>query len=190
VIVNSIVPEVYIEEKVIDFKGITFGDQKTLPLTIVNESDITAKVILDMREYPEFDFILPEPSPDDDVHSEIMVPIVENPRYEDIVNLNAEDVDPINGEEKEEEEEDEYDEDAKRFVQLSIRPSTMPFVLQLKYQPQGIEDPKNFILPLKLAGYNDTVPGLRRRIKAVGVKPRFFVDPTTVNFKTKVIAKG
>ena len=135
VIVNSIVPEVYIEEKVIDFKGITFGDQKTLPLTIVNESDITAKVILDMREYPEFDFILPEPSPDDDVHSEIMVPIVENPRYEDIVNLNAEDVDPINGEEKEEEEEDEYDEDAKRFVQLSIRPSTMPFVLQLKYQP-------------------------------------------------------
>jgi hypothetical protein len=80
-------------------------------------------VILDMREYPEFDFILPEPSPDDDVHSEIMVPIVENAKYEDIVNMNADDVDPLNAEEKEEEE-DEYDEDAKRYVQLSIRPST------------------------------------------------------------------
>lgn len=124
VIVNSIVPEIYIEEKTIDFGGITFGDSKILPLTIVNESNITAKVILDMREYPEFDFILPEPSPDDDVHSEIMVPIDEKPNYDDIVNLNADDVDPLNDEEKEEEEEDEYDEDAKRYVLLSIRPAT------------------------------------------------------------------
>lgn len=81
----------------------------------MNESDITAKVILDMREYPEFDFILPEPSPDDDVHSEIMVPIDESPKYEELVNLNADDVDPL-GDDKEEEEEDEYDEDAKRHV--------------------------------------------------------------------------
>ena len=103
--------------------------------------------------------------------------------------MNADDVDPINGEEKEEEEEDEYDEDAKRFVQLSIRPGAKPFILQLKYTPQGIEDPKNFILPLKLAGFGE-IQGLKRRIKAVGVKPRFFVEPTVVNFKTKVIAKG
>jgi hypothetical protein len=80
-----------------------------------------------MREYPEFDFILPEPSPDDDVHSEIMVPMDVKPNYEDIVNLNADDVDPLNAEEKEEEE-DEYDEDAKRYVRLSIRPGP-PFVL-------------------------------------------------------------
>lgn len=68
--------------------------------------------------------------------------------------MNTDDVDPIN-EDKEEEEEDEYDEDAKRYVQLSIRSGTKPFVLQLKYTPQGIEDPKNFILPLKLAGYGE-----------------------------------
>lgn len=134
VVINSIVPEIYIEEKAIDFGGITFGDQKTLPITIVNESDISAKLILDMRDYPEFDFILPEASPEDDVHSEIMVPIVEQPKYDDIVNMNADDVDPLN-EDKEEEEEDEYDEDAKRFVQLSIRPGTKPFILQLKYTP-------------------------------------------------------
>lgn len=154
VIINSIVPEIFIEEKAIDFGGITFGDQKTLPMTIINESDITAKLILDMRDYPEFDFILPDASPEDDVHSEIMVPIVEQPKYDDIVNMNTDDVDPIN-EDKEEEEEDEYDEDAKRYVQLSIRQGTKPFVLQLKYTPQGIEDPKNFILPLKLAGYGE-----------------------------------
>ncbi len=48
-----------------------------------------------MREYPEFDFILPEPSPDDDVHSEIMVPIEQQTKYEDLANLNADDVDPL-----------------------------------------------------------------------------------------------
>ena len=116
VIINSIVPEIFIEEKAIDFGGSTFGDQKILPITIINESDISAKLILDMRDYPEFDFILPDPSPEDDVHSEIMVPIVEQPKYDDIVNMNADDVDPLNEDKEEEEEEDEYDEDAKRFV--------------------------------------------------------------------------
>ena len=29
-----------------------------------------------------------------------------------------------------------------------------------------------------------------RAVKGVGVKPRFLVEPTVVNFKTKVIAKG
>jgi hypothetical protein len=61
--------------------------------------------------------------------------------------------------------------------------------LQLKYQPLGVDEPKNFVLPLKLAGFGE-ITGLKRRIKAVGVKPRFFVEPGVVNFKTKVIAKG
>ena len=117
VIINSIVPDIYIEEKNVDFGGITFGDSKTLPLTIINESNITAKVILDMRELPEFDLILPDPNPDDDVHSEIMVPIDDKPNYDDIVNMSPDEVDPLGQDEKEEEEEDdEYDEDAKRHV--------------------------------------------------------------------------
>ena len=49
-----------------------------------------------MRQYPEFDFILPEPSADDDVHSEIMIPIDDKPKFEELVNLNADDVDPLN----------------------------------------------------------------------------------------------
>lgn len=61
--------------------------------------------------------------------------------------------------------------------------------MKLKYTPQGVEDPKNFILPLQLMGHGE-IPGLKRRIKAVGEKPRFFLEPTVVNFKTKVIAKG
>jgi hypothetical protein len=46
-------------------------------LTVYNHSDIAAKLILDIREYPEFEIIVPPPSKDDDVVSEIMVPIQE-----------------------------------------------------------------------------------------------------------------
>ena len=42
---------------------------------------------------------------------------------------------------------------------------------------------------MKFSGFGEA-DQLKRRIKAVGVKPRFFLDPTVVNFKTKVIAKG
>ena len=41
-----------------------------------------------------------------------------------------------------------------------------------------------------MAGWDLPVQALQRRIKAIGIKPRFFLEPTVVNFKTKVIAKG
>ena len=43
---------------------------------------------------------------------------------------------------------------------------------------------------MKLAGWDPPIPALQRRIRALGIKPRFFLEPTVVNFKTKVIAKG
>ena len=66
--------------------------------------------------------------------------------------MNPEDVtDPADDEENEEETE-EYDEDSKRYVQLSIRPGISPYELKLKYTPMNVEDPKNFLLPMKLVG--------------------------------------
>lgn len=48
---NSIIPDVKIEETILDYGGITFGDSKILPLTIHNDSNIEAQLILDLREY-------------------------------------------------------------------------------------------------------------------------------------------
>ena len=45
------------------------------------------------------------------------------------------------------------------------------------------------MLPLKLAGVGE-MSGLKRVVRGVGVKPRFALEPTSVNFRTKVIAKG
>lgn len=53
------IPDVKIEEDGFDFGGVTFGDCKILPLTIHNDSNIDAKLILDLRDYPEFEIILP-----------------------------------------------------------------------------------------------------------------------------------
>ena len=61
----------------------------------MNNSDITAKLELDIREYPEFEIKLPNINPDDDIHSEIMVPIHEQLKYDDIEKMNLDDVDPL-----------------------------------------------------------------------------------------------
>lgn len=42
---------------------------------------------------------------------------------------------------------------------------------------------------MKLAGVGE-VEGLTRMVKGVGIKPRFLLEPSEINFKTKVIAKG
>lgn len=74
---NAIIPDVKVEEDIFDYGGVTFGDSKILPLTLHNDSNIDAKLILDLRDYPEFEIILPQESMNDDVASEIMVPIAE-----------------------------------------------------------------------------------------------------------------
>lgn len=48
---NAIIPDVKIEEDQFDFGGVTLGDSKILPVTIHNNSNIEAKIILDLREY-------------------------------------------------------------------------------------------------------------------------------------------
>lgn len=183
------IPDIEIAEGPLDFGGITFGDSKTLPLTVYNHSDIPAKLILDIRDYPEFEIILPPQNQDDDVVSEIMVPIHEDPHFKDLENMNPEDLqDPLNEVDMDEDEEAD-DEEQNRHVQISLKPEKSPLRLQLKYTPADVEDPRDFVLPLQLAGVG-AMSCLNRGVRGVGVKPRFLLDPTVVNFRTKVIAKG
>lgn len=105
------IPDIEIAEPELDFGGITFGDSKTLPLTVYNHSDIPAKLSLDIREFPEFEIILPAQNQDDDVVSEIMVPILEDDHVKDLENMNPEDLqDPLNEDEMDEDEEADDEE--------------------------------------------------------------------------------
>jgi len=188
---HSVVPQVKIVEEVFDFGGVTFGDSKTLDLTLENESSIEAKLIVDLREFPEFELNLyPEVAEEDDLLSEIMVPITEEKyhNFQNIDDVDAEDLkDPLMDEDLEEEEEE--DEDERRHVQINLRPNKRILKLQLKYTPGTVEDPRNFELPIKLAGIG-MLDSLSRIVKGVGVKPRFIMIKPDMNFGKKVIAKG
>ena len=49
------IPEIQIEQGELDFGGVTRGDSKTLPITVYNHSEVPAKLILDIRDYDEFE---------------------------------------------------------------------------------------------------------------------------------------
>jgi hypothetical protein len=53
------------------------------------------------------------------------------------------------------EDEDGLDEEQNRHVHLSLKPEKSPLLLQLKYTPADVDDPRDFILPLKLAGVGE-----------------------------------
>jgi hypothetical protein len=195
---HAIIPQVKIEEDAFDFGGVTFGDAKTMVMTIANNSNIAAKLILDLREYPEFEISIPHDSVDkEDLTNEIIVPITDSGlnqggaiNYNDLDDVSPEDIkDPLNEDGDEGEEDEDDGEENNRYVQINVRAGKGPLRLNLKYTPAEVDDARQFVLPLKLAGIGE-VASLQRQIKGVGVKPRFLVEPTVVNFKTKVIAKG
>ena len=161
---------------------------------MINNSNIDAKLTLDLRDYPEFEISVPTDQVDkDDLSNEIITPITDNMQgginYNDLDEMNPDDIkDPLNEDEPEDEEDDDEEED-NRYVQINVRCGKGPIKLNLKYTPAEVDDSRQFVLPLKLSGIGE-VQSLLRTVKAVGVKPRFLVEPTQVNFKTKVIAKG
>lgn len=119
----------------------------------------------------------------------MMVPITDEIDYNDMDEVNPEDIkDPLE-EDDDNEEEEEEDENAKRYVLISLKPERSPLNLEFKYTPCDVDEPRNFDIPFKLKGVGE-IEGLFRNVKGVGVKPRFLLDPHVVDFKTKVIAKG
>lgn len=124
---------------------------------------------------------------DEDIKSEIMQPVQEEIRQNgEITNLD--DLkDPLMDDEMEEEEEEEEDE--MRNVQITIKPNKKNLKLILKYTPGDVDDPRNFELPIRLAGIGQ-LDSLSRIVRGVGVKPRFLMEKTIQNFGKKVIAKG
>jgi hypothetical protein len=59
----------------------------------------------------------------------------------------------------------------------------------LKYTPQDKDDPRNFELPIRLAGIGQ-LDSLSRIVRGVGVKPRFQMEKNVQDFGKRVIAKG
>jgi len=75
--------------------------------------------------------------------------------------MNPDDIkDPLNEDGDEDGEDDDDEDDQNRYVQINVRPGK-PLVLNLKYTPADVDDSRQFILPLKLAGIGG-LAGLQR----------------------------
>jgi rhodanese-related sulfurtransferase len=113
----------------------------------VNNSNIDAKLILDLRDYPEFEISVPTESMDkEDLTSEIIVPITDT-QTGGAININDLDVDdikdPLN--EDEEEDDDDDEEEQNRYVQINVKAGGKgPLKLNLKYTPADVDDNRNF----------------------------------------------
>jgi hypothetical protein len=69
--------------------------------------------------------------------------------------MNPEDIkDPLNEDDIDEEEEDDSEEQ-NRHVQINVRAGKGPLRLNIKYTPADVDDVRNFVLPLKLAGIGE-----------------------------------
>ena len=73
-----------------------------------------------------------------------MVPINEEVNYNDLEDVNPEDIKDTLEEDDNEEEDEEDDEQAKRYVQISLKPERGPLKLLFKYTPCDVDDPRMF----------------------------------------------
>lgn len=186
---NAIIPQVFIQEPDIDFGGVTVGSQSIRRFTLINESPIPTVLYLNLDEHPEFDLSMVVTG-DADNESAMVANATgdkESPFY--IKEEDEDDEDPkpdLKEDESEEEEGEEEEEETYRKYRISIS-ATHSVLLALRFVPKET-DIYQFTLPFILAGINTTVSGLQRTVSGEGLKPRFYLEKTIVDFDKKVIS--
>jgi len=186
---NSIIPQIFIQEPDIDFGGVTVGSQCIRRFTLINESPIPTVLYLNLEEHPEFDLSLVVQG-DADNESAILANATgdkESPFYLKEEDEDEEDPKPdLKEDESEEEEGEEEEEETHRKYRISIS-ATRSVLLALRFCPKET-DIYQFTLPFFLAGINQTVSGLQRTVSGEGLKPRFYLEKTIIDFDKKVIS--
>jgi hypothetical protein len=84
-----------------------------------------------------------------------------------------------------EEDSDNEDETLIRIHRITV-PKSSSVPLSLKFTPTNTEV-FLFDMPMILAGINRGIRGITKPVSGEGLKPRFFIDSTLVDFKSKVI---
>lgn len=182
---QAIVPNVYVPEHEIDFGGVTCGSQATTLFHIQNDSVIPASIYLNLDDHPEFEISLP-PLGDEEFENSALIPAPTDKENPFILPEDAEmaelKMDPAMAEDDEEEFEDEV----VRVYKITVQPNSV-LPLLLKLTPADTET-YHFDMPFLVAGNNEPIPNLCRAVVGEGLKPRFLVKPTTLDFLKKVIS--
>ena len=184
---KAILPRVSILEPDIDFGGVTIGSLAARRFSLVNDSPIPAVLYLNLEDHPEFDLSLP-PS-DTDAESAILLPAThdkDSPFYLKDEEEDLDDPKPDMDEDASQNESSEEEEEIHRKFKVTLSASRT-VVLQLNFSPKEAE-PYQFLLPFFLSGLNQALQGLQRTVNGEGLKPRFYVEKSIIDFEKKVIS--
>lgn len=183
---QAIVPNVYVQEHEIDFGGVTCGNQGVTRFHICNDSVIPANIYLNLEEHPEFEISLPPLIPgEEEFDISALAPAATDKENPFVMPEDAEmaelKMDPAMAEEDEE----DFEEEIVRIFKITVLPNSV-LPLLLKLTPTDTES-YSFNMPFLVAGNNDPIPDLCRPVVGEGLKPRFLVKPTLLDFQKKVI---
>jgi hypothetical protein len=193
---TTIIPKVEILEDEFNFGNITtLGNSIPLKMTVVNNSSISTDLVLDLRTEEEnasapdgIECLDIKPCEDADeslLHSvhpdqdEEHKDLPKEPEHED-VELDAMADDESEGSEP-------VDLEVKQFklFNLTLVPGKS-VTFNLRFSPKEIRQ-YAFNVPLTLARFG-SLPSLTRQVLCRGLKPKFLVEPQTIEFKKKVIS--
>lgn len=182
---NVVIPEVEILEQSFDFPKASYGETKVLKLTIKNNSELSAIVIIDLRshEYKNFRIDL---SNTKNYDKEKIIKLLDRPDKLKGVNTLT-DLD----ENEDESEEVILDDQESRYFEVELAGTVelefdFSFVPNLDINVNKIEVETNFMIK----GYNEKVEGLCRPVRAEKIESKINTAPDKVEFvKTFIYEK-
>ncbi|CAD8092149.1 unnamed protein product [Paramecium primaurelia] len=188
-LVKTIIPQVEIVQDQFDFgKLTTLGNEGSLKMTLVNNSSISAELLLNLdKDSPEAPNGIEclQVIPVDDLDKSVLKSIHEDENTIKQVADKKSEEDELASEAISSADEDELEQKIKSKSYILTIQGNSKLEFYLKFSPRDVQT-YTFDLPLTLNRYGRLL-SLTRQIICRGLKPRFVMDPQCVEFPRKII---
>ena len=162
---ESMIPELVIEQDEFDFKSIYIGGAGRLPMTICNQSIISATLIVDLSSYPEFSLEIDREMWSTDDYDECPLAVEEK-----------DDTSPPS------------DKVKGSCYKLTVKENnTLAF--NFCFRPKNVNK-HAFELPLEIAGMALIPDHMKRVVVSEGLKPRLVLSEDVVDFGTRIVIRN
>lgn len=179
VLVESVVPEVYIKQPEIDFGSVYIGGAVKIPVTMVNNSPIMANLECDLRAYPSFALELPKVNWSTADYE--MAPIMK-------ISGNPDSPPKTVSGEREPLPEEGDEPPIGSMYKMSVAPNK-ELTFNVIFRPSAAFK-FTFELPVYLLGIIfEPDPRLCKVVSAEGLKPRVVLGASTIDFGSKIVLR-
>ncbi|QDZ22861.1 hypothetical protein HOP50_09g54090 [Chloropicon primus] len=162
---ESMIPELVLAQDEFDFKSIYIGGAGRLPMTICNQSIISASLIVDLVEYPEFSLEIDREDWSTDDYDEC----------------------PLIVDEKQKSNPPGDKARGSRY-KLTVK-ENHKLTFNFCFRPKNVNK-HAFELPMEIAGMAVIPDHIKRVVVAEGLKPRLVLSEDVVDFKTRIVIRN